>query len=52
MVFCKKMRLIIRERDAITLKFMQAKCWGLYNWWLIQIRNGKKWKVYNAAIAS
>jgi hypothetical protein len=41
MLLCKKIKLNVTEQDAATLEFMQAKCSGLYNWWVLQEdRNG------------
>src|SRR5207302_8817443 len=39
----KKIKLEISDRDAATLEFMQAKCRGLYNWWVMKLRNGEDW---------
>ena len=39
----KKIRLELFEQDAATLEFMQAKCRGLYNWWVMKLRNGEAW---------
>jgi putative transposase len=45
----KKIKLEIREQDAATLEFMQAKCRALYNWWVMRLREGEKWPgVYEA----
>ena len=27
---------------------MQAKCRGLYNWWVMRLRNGERWNVNDA----
>ncbi len=43
MQISKKIRLEISEQDAVTLEFMQAKCRGLYNWWIMKLRNGEPW---------
>ncbi|GET44611.1 RNA-guided endonuclease InsQ/TnpB family protein [Microseira wollei] len=48
MLLCKKIKIIISQTDAQTLEFMQAKCRGLYNWWIGRLRNGEKWKLYEA----
>src|SRR6266516_1000674 len=49
MLLCKKIKLEVSEEDAATLEFMQAKCRGLYNWWVMRLRNGEKWPgVYEA----
>jgi putative transposase len=39
----KKIKLELSERDAATLEFMQGKCRGLYNWWVMKLRNGEPW---------
>jgi putative transposase len=45
----KKIKLEVREQDAATLEFMQGKCRGLYNWWVMRLRAGEKWPgVYKA----
>lgn len=36
------------EQDASTLEFMQGKCRGLYNWWVMKLRAGEKWDLYEA----
>ncbi len=43
MLITKKIRLELSEQDAATLEFMQAKCRGLYNWWVMKLRNGELW---------
>ncbi len=43
MLLTKKIKLEVSERDAATLEFMQGKCRGLYNWWVMRLRNGEKW---------
>jgi putative transposase len=49
MFLCKKIKLEVSEQDAATLEFMQAKCRGLYNWWIMRLRDGEKWPdVYEA----
>jgi putative transposase len=35
MLLCKKIKLEISPEDAQALEFMQAKCRGLYNWWVM-----------------
>jgi len=39
----KKIKLELSDQDAATLEFMQAKCRGLYNWWVMKLRNGEPW---------
>jgi putative transposase len=36
------------EQDAATLEFMQSKCRGLYNWWVMKLRDGEKWNFAEA----
>ncbi len=48
MLLCKKIRLEITPQDAATLEFMQAKCRGLYNWWVMRLRDGEKWNFAEA----
>ncbi len=43
MQLCKKIKLVVSDEDAATLEFMQNKCRGLYNWWVMQLRDGKQW---------
>ncbi len=45
----KKIRLEVSEQDAATLECMQGKCRGLYNWWVMRLRNGEKWPGWEAA---
>ncbi|MFB2974821.1 RNA-guided endonuclease InsQ/TnpB family protein [Microseira sp. BLCC-F43] len=48
MLLCKKIRLVISKADQKALEFMQAKCRGLYNWWIGKLRQGEQWKLYEA----
>ncbi|GHO56272.1 hypothetical protein KSB_47470 [Ktedonobacter robiniae] len=48
MLLCKKIRIEVSEQDAATLEFMQGKCRGLYNWWVMKLRAGEKWDLYEA----
>jgi putative transposase len=43
MLLCKKIRIEVSEQDAQTLEFMQAKSRGLYNWWVMRLRDGEQW---------
>lgn len=43
MLISKKIRLEVSEEDAAALEFMQGKCRGLYNWWVMRLRNGERW---------
>jgi putative transposase len=33
----------VHAADAEALEFMQGKCRGLYNWWVLRLRNGVQW---------
>lgn len=48
MLLCTKIKLEVGEQDAATLEFMQSKCRGLYNWWVMRLRDGEKWSLYEA----
>ncbi len=48
MLLCKKIKLEVSEQDAATLEFMQGKCRGLYNWWVMRLRNGERWNFAEA----
>jgi hypothetical protein len=48
MFLCKKIKIEISEQDTQTLEFMQSKCRGLYNWWLMRLRSGDRWSLYEA----
>jgi putative transposase len=43
MLLCTKIRLKVTETDAEALEFMQGKCRGLYNWWVMRLRDGDQW---------
>lgn len=45
MLLCKKIKIEVNNQDAATLEWMQSKCRGLYNWWVMKLRNGEKWNV-------
>src|SRR5579859_4693152 len=48
MLLCKKIKIEVNQHDAQTLEFMQAKCRGLYNWLVMKLRNGERWRVNQA----
>ena len=51
MLLCKKIKLEVSKQDAAVLEFMQGKCRGLYNWWIMRLRSGEKWHgVYSAKL--
>ncbi len=49
MLISKKIKLEIRSQDAATLEWMQGKCRGLYNWWVMRLRNGERWPGWQVA---
>src|SRR5713226_3762902 len=48
MLLCQKIKIEVSKQDAATLEFMQGKCRGLYNWWVMRLHNGERWNL-NAA---
>lgn len=48
MLLCKKIKIEVSKEDAQTLEFMQDKCRGLYNWWVMKWRNGERWNLERA----
>jgi putative transposase len=48
MLLCKKIKIEVSDRDAEALEFMQAKCRGLCNWWIMKLRNGERWNLEKA----
>src|SRR5712692_4211269 len=48
MLLCKKIKIEVSQRDAEALEFMQGKSRGLYNWWVMKLRNGERWNVNSA----
>lgn len=49
MLVSKKIKIEVSDQDAATLEFMQGKCRGLYNWWVMKLRNGEHWPGVYAA---
>jgi len=49
MLVCKKIKMEVSPQDAATLEFMQNKCRGLYNWWVMRLRNGERWSGWQRA---
>ena len=45
MFLCKKIKIEVSPQDAEALEFMQANCRGLYNLWVMQLRNVVRWNV-------
>src|SRR5262245_44833148 len=52
MLICAKIRPQVSEVDAAALEFMQGKCRGLYNWWVMRLRDGERWPGWAEAKAS
>jgi putative transposase len=53
MLLCTKIRLQVSEADAAALEFMQGKCRGLYNWWIMRLRDGgERWPGWAEAKAT
>jgi putative transposase len=48
MLLCKKIKLEVKPEDAEALEFMQSKCRGLYNWWVMRLRDGERWNFAEA----
>jgi len=48
MLLAKKIKLEVTDEDAATLEFMQGKCRGLYNWWVMRLRDGERWNFAEA----
>jgi hypothetical protein len=48
MLLCKKIKIEVNDQDAEALEFMQAKCRGLYNWWVMKLRGGERWNLERA----
>jgi putative transposase len=48
MLLCRKIKLEVSEQDAATLEMMQGKCRGLYNWWVMRLRAGERWRCMDA----
>src|SRR5215472_2597328 len=52
MILAKKIKIEVKPQDAKALEFMQAKCRGLYNWWVGRLRDGEHWPRWKVAKAS
>ncbi len=48
MLLSQKIKIEVSQQDAAALEFMQAKCRGLYNWWVMKLRNGERWNLEQA----
>jgi putative transposase len=52
MLLCTKIRLQVSAADAAALEFMQGKCRGFYNWWVMCLRDGEPWPGWREAKAT
>jgi putative transposase len=53
MLLCTKIRLRVSAADAAALEFMQGKCRGRYNWWVLRLRDGcERWPSWAEAKAT
>src|SRR5258707_6033275 len=48
MLLCKKIKTEVSDQGAEALEFMQEKSRGLYNWWVMRLRNGERWNLERA----
>jgi IS605 OrfB family transposase len=48
MLLAKKIRIEVTGQGVEALEFQQAKCRGLYNWWVMKLKNGERWNVFEA----
>jgi putative transposase len=48
MFLCKKIKIEVSAQGAEALEFMQGKRRGLYNWWVMKLRNGERWNLERA----
>src|SRR5262249_1022981 len=51
MLLCTKVRLQISVAEAEAPEFMQGKCCGLYDWWVMRVRAGERWLGWREAKA-
>src|ERR1700693_2877324 len=49
MLLSQKIKIEVCKQDAATLEFMQGKCRGLYNWWVMRLRQGERWPGWRQA---
>jgi putative transposase len=49
MLLAKKIKIEVKPEGAEALEWMQGKCRGLYNWWMMRLRNGEKWPGWEKA---
>src|SRR5260370_31105270 len=48
MLLCKKIKIEVSDQGTEALEFMQDKSRGLYNWWVMRLRNGERWNLERA----
>jgi putative transposase len=48
MLLCKKIKIEVSQQDTEALEFIQARCRGLYNWWVMKLRSGERWNFEQA----
>src|SRR5215471_12135314 len=48
MLLCKKIKIEVNDQGAEAFEFMQEKSRGLYNWWVMRLRNGERWNLESA----
>src|SRR5579885_2410208 len=48
MLLTRKIRLEVSEQDVATLEFMRGNGRGLYNWWVMRLRAGERWRCLDA----
>src|SRR5215469_386953 len=49
MLLCKKIKIEVGPEGAKALEFMQGKCRGLYNWWVMKLHPGERWPGWRKA---
>src|SRR5215467_2410424 len=48
MLLAIKIKIEVSDQGAEALEFMQDKLRGLYNWWVMRLRNGERWNLERA----
>jgi putative transposase len=48
MLLCRKIQIELTEEEKAALEFMQSKCRGFYNWWVMKLKNGAEWDLETA----
>src|SRR5215470_11195024 len=44
MLLARKIQVSLSDEDTASLEFMQGKCRGLYNWLVMRLRDGERWR--------